>query len=50
MAQRSGALQTRDRRELRFWQRHIHGDPGSAVHRFALHRIRETTLRNHIGL
>src|SRR5580658_2658831 len=34
---RSGALQNRDRGKLR-----IRGDPGSAVHRFALHRVRET--------
>src|SRR5579871_271325 len=40
LAQRSGALQTRDRHELGVWN-----DPGSALHRFAryaLHRIRET--------
>jgi hypothetical protein len=36
----SGALQTRDRYELRVWD-----DPGTAVHRFALHRIRETSAR-----
>jgi hypothetical protein len=40
-AARSGALQTRDLYELRVWD-----DPGSAVHRFALHRIRETILQN----
>src|SRR5208282_3333602 len=50
MAQRSDALQTRDRYKLRVWD-----DPGSAVHRhsaskthvnalMALHRIRETRL------
>jgi len=38
-AARSGALQTRDRRK-----RGVCNDPGSAVHRFALHRIRETLL------
>src|SRR5262249_26026182 len=36
-AARSGALQTRDRYRLRM----LNG-PGSAVHRFALHRIRDT--------
>ncbi len=36
-AARSGALQNRDLRRRRVWD-----DPGSAVHRFALHRIRET--------
>jgi hypothetical protein len=36
-AARSDALQTRDRYKLR-----ASDDPGSAVHRFALHRIRET--------
>jgi hypothetical protein len=36
-AARSGALQTRDRNELG-----VCYDPGSAVHRCALHRIRET--------
>src|SRR5580704_10761331 len=40
MAARSGALQTRDRYELRVWR-----DPGSAVHHFVLHRIRETLAR-----
>jgi hypothetical protein len=30
-------LQTRDRYKLRAWN-----DPGSAMHRFTLHRIRET--------
>jgi hypothetical protein len=38
-AARSGALQTRDRYRLG-----VCDDPGSAVHRFALHRIRETKL------
>jgi hypothetical protein len=37
-AQRSGALQTRDR-----YERRVCDDPGSAVHRCALHRIRETS-------
>jgi len=37
VAQRSGALQTRDRNEHR-----VRSDRGSAVHRFALHRVRET--------
>jgi hypothetical protein len=37
VAQRSGALLTRDRN-----RRRVRSDPGSAVHRFALHRIRET--------
>jgi hypothetical protein len=32
-----GAPQTRDRRTLR-----VCNDPGSAVHRYTLHRIRET--------
>src|ERR1700692_2858495 len=36
-AARSGALQTRDRNELG-----VCDDPGSAMHRCALHRIRET--------
>jgi hypothetical protein len=36
-AARSGALQTRDRNALCAWD-----DPGSAVHHFVLHRIRET--------
>ena len=36
-AARSGALQTRDRYELR-----VYDGPGSAVHHFVLHRIRET--------
>jgi hypothetical protein len=40
MAQRSDALLTRDRNKRR-----VQSDPGSAVHRFALHRIRETQLR-----
>jgi hypothetical protein len=35
-AARSGALQTRDRRKLG-----VFCDPGSAVHHFVLHRIRE---------
>jgi hypothetical protein len=38
-AARSGALQTRDRHKLGVWN-----DPGSAVHRFALHRVRETLI------
>jgi len=38
-AARSGALQTRDRNRCRVWY-----DPGTAVHRFTLHRIRETRL------
>jgi hypothetical protein len=38
-AKRSDALQIRDRSELR-----VNNDPGSAVHRFALHRIREKRL------
>jgi hypothetical protein len=37
-AARSGALQTRDRYELR-----VYDDPGSVVHHFVLHRIRETS-------
>jgi MFS family permease len=37
VAQRNGALQTRDRNGRR-----VQSDPGSAVHRFALHRVRET--------
>jgi hypothetical protein len=37
-AKRSDALQTRDRNRLGAFD-----DPGSAVHRFALHRIRENT-------
>jgi hypothetical protein len=36
-AARSAALQTRDRHETE-----IFCDPGSAVHHFVLHRIRET--------
>jgi hypothetical protein len=36
-AKRSDAPQTRDRNGHR-----AQSDPGSAVHRFALHRIRET--------
>ncbi|MFZ3339165.1 MAG: hypothetical protein WA199_24930, partial [Xanthobacteraceae bacterium] len=36
-AKRSGALQNRDRFKLR-----VRNDPGPAVHRFALRRIRET--------
>jgi hypothetical protein len=36
-AARSDALQTRDRHETE-----IFCDPGSAVHHFVLHRIRET--------
>jgi hypothetical protein len=40
VAQRSGALLTRDRN-----RRRARSDPGSAAHRFALHRIRETQLR-----
>jgi len=39
-AARSGALPTRDRSELS-----VHDDPGSAVRRFALHRIWEKRLR-----
>jgi len=38
-AARSGALQTRDR-----YKRPVWNDPGSAVHRFALHRIREAMV------
>ena len=38
-AARSGALQTRDRRRLR-----ARSGPGSAMHRFTLHRIRETSI------
>jgi hypothetical protein len=38
-AARSGALQTRDRNI-----RHAIGGPGSAMHRFALHRVRGTGL------
>src|SRR6202034_2195860 len=38
-AARSGALQTRDR-----YTRRACGGPGSAVHRFALHRVRETVF------
>src|SRR4029077_191279 len=44
VAKRSDALLTRDRN-----RRRVQSDPGSAVHRFALHRIRETqtnALRN----
>ena len=33
----SAALQTRDRSTLRVWN-----GPGSAAHRFALHRVRDT--------
>jgi hypothetical protein len=40
-AKRSDALQTRDR-----CIRRVCDDPGSAVHRFALHRVRETSLEN----
>jgi hypothetical protein len=36
-AKRRGALQTRDLRK-----RGVCDDPGSAVHHFMLHRIRET--------
>src|SRR5262249_3180281 len=36
-AARSGALQTRDRYEFR-----VSNGPASAVHRFALHRVRDT--------
>jgi hypothetical protein len=36
-AQRSGALQNRDRCGRYAWD-----DPGSGVHHFVLHRIRET--------
>jgi hypothetical protein len=35
----NGALQTRDRSRLR-----ARNDPGSAVHRYALHRVREKGL------
>src|SRR5579863_3607276 len=35
-AAQSDALQTRDRN-----RRRVYNDPGSAVHRFALHRVRE---------
>ena len=38
-AKRNGALQTRDRYKLG-----VCDGPGSAVHRFALHRIRETKV------
>jgi len=38
-AKRNDALQTRDRNELG-----VCDDPGSAVHRCALHRIRETRV------
>ena len=41
-AKRSGALQTRDRLKLRTNKRRACDDPGTAVHRFALRRIRET--------
>jgi hypothetical protein len=41
MAQRSDALQTRDR-----YERRVQSDPGSALHRFALQRIRETRHGN----
>jgi hypothetical protein len=36
-AQRNGALPNRDRRKRR-----VCNDPGAAVHRCALHRVRET--------
>jgi hypothetical protein len=39
LARYSGALQTRDRQGLGACD-----DPGSAVHRFALHRIREKNV------
>ena len=38
-AKRNDALQTRDRCKLG-----VQSDPGSAVHRFALHRVRETSF------
>jgi len=38
-AQRSDALQTRDRYKHRVWD-----DPGTAAHHFVLRRIRETGL------
>jgi hypothetical protein len=36
----NGALQNRDRRKLGVWN-----GPGSAVHRFALHRVRDTSAQ-----
>jgi hypothetical protein len=39
-AARSDALQTRDRYKLGVFY-----DPGSAVHRYALHRVRETSFK-----
>ena len=45
MAKRSDALQTRDRRELKTGTRGDREGPGSAVHRYALHRIRGTRVR-----
>jgi len=39
-AKRNDALQTRDRYKFR-----VQSDPGSAVHHFVLHRIRETPPR-----
>jgi hypothetical protein len=44
MAKRSDALQTRDRYELSVFY-----DPGSAVHHFVLHRIRETVPKGAIN-
>jgi hypothetical protein len=41
VAQRSDALQNRDRYELGVWN-----DPGSAAHRFTLRCIRETIYFN----
>jgi hypothetical protein len=41
-AERSGALQTRDRYKHGAMKCRVYYDPGSAVHRCALHRIRET--------
>jgi hypothetical protein len=41
-AQRSGAPQTRDRYKRSAMKCPVFDDPGSAVHRCALHRIRET--------
>jgi hypothetical protein len=38
-AKRNDALQARDRYQLR-----VFDDPGSAVHYFVLHRIRETSF------
>jgi hypothetical protein len=43
-AKRNDALQTRELRKRQFCD-----DPGSAVHRFTLHRIRETAIASRAG-